>query len=147
MTVYHADFAAARLLLLLLLFMALLVCIAAAYFMKSYPLVLLLCNAFAAAVSLLFCIGISLYIRSLRCIVSTSQITVRHGIFFHREQSVLLHSIQFVRIIHGPFDGAWGLNFIILHVYGGMLAIAFLSRKDRLALTDFLRQKGVFHAP
>lgn len=147
MTVYHGDFAAARLWQLLLLSMALLLCIAAAYFLKSYPLVLLLCNASAAAASLLSCIGIALYIRSLRCIVTSSQITVRHGIFFHREQSVLLHSIQFVRIIHGPCDGAWGLNFIILHVYGGMLAIAFLSRKDRLALTDFLRQKGVFHAP
>lgn len=147
MTVYHADSAAARLLQLLLLCMALLVCIAAAYFFRSYPLVLLICNASAVAISLLGCIGFPLYIRSLRCIISSSQITVRHGVFLRREQSVLLRSIQFVRIIHGPFDGAWGLNFIVLHVYGGMLGIAFLSRRDRMALTEFLRQKGVFHAP
>ncbi len=146
MTVYHADPAAAWLLQLMLLGLSLLLFAAAICFLHHSPL-LMLCIGITAIVFLAGSICIFLYIRSLRCIVSTSQITVQHGIFLRREQSVLLRSVQFVRIIHGPFNGAWGLNFIILHMYGGMLGIAFLSRHDRLVLTDFLRQKGVFHAP
>ncbi|MBE6850168.1 MAG: PH domain-containing protein [Ruminococcus sp.] len=148
MITYHADFAGARLLQLLLFLAAVLICIAAALFFREYPLLQLVIRTCAVVLAILMgCIGLPLYIRSLSCAVTSSQITVRRGIFFRREQSVLLRNVQFVRIIHGPCNGAFGLNFIILHVYGGMLTVAFLSRKDRLALTDFLRQKGVFHAP
>ncbi len=148
MTTYHADRDAARLLQLLLFLAAAIICIAAALFLKEYPLLQLVIRTSAVVLAILMgCIAIPLYIHSLSCTVTSSQITVRHGIFFRREQSVLLRNVQFVRIIHGPFGGAFGLNFLILHMYGGMLTVALLNRSDRLALTDFLRQKGVFHAP
>lgn len=146
MTIYHADPAAARLLQLSVLSLTFSGCMAAAFMFGESLLSAIFCAALAL-LSAVLCIGIPLSLRSLSCVVSPSQITVRQGIVFRREQSVLLHNVQFVRIIHGPFGGAGGLNFIILHVYGGMLAAPFLSRRDRLAITEFLRQKGVFHAP
>lgn len=97
-----------------------------------------------AAVCLLL---LPLYFRHLQCIVTEAQITVKAGIFFRRESSVRLQTVQFVQIITGPFGGRWGMRFILLHVYGGRLLLPFLGRQDYGELTEFLRAKGVFHAP
>ncbi len=103
-----------------------------------------ICTAAALLVCLLY---LPLYFRNLECAVTQAQITVRSGILFKRERSVRLQTVQFVQIITGPGDGIWGMNFILLHVYGGRLLLPFLARQDRQALTEFLRTKGVFHAP
>ena len=88
-----------------------------------------------------------LYFRMLSCTASSSSITVTTGILFRRAQSVRYERVQFVQILSGPFDGMMGLNFVVLHVYGGRLMVPFLSRNDREALASLLQQKGVFHAP
>ena len=88
-----------------------------------------------------------LYFHRLSCTASSSSITVTAGIFFRRAQSVRFERVQFVQILSGPFDGALGLNFVILHVYGGHLTVPFLNRDDRESLAALLQQKGVFHAP
>ena len=69
------------------------------------------------------------------------------GIFFKRKQSVRLDRVQFVQVITGAFDGILGLNFIILHVYGGQLMMMFLNKNDRNEITALLQQKGVYYAP
>lgn len=103
-------------------------------------------GVFAGIGVLLSFLFLPLMFRRLRCVVSSSQVSVRSGIILQREQSIRLNTVQFVQIISGPFDGRFGLNFIILHVYGGQLAVLFLSRNERNEFTDFLRQKGVFYA-
>ena len=64
-----------------------------------------------------------------------------------RAQSVRFERVQFVQILSGPFDGAFGLNFVVLHMYGGHLTVPFLNRDDRVSFAALLQQKGVFHAP
>ena len=93
-----------------------------------------------------FCI-LPLYFRMLSCTVTSSSITVTAGILFRRAQSVRFERVQFVQIVSGPFDGVLGLNFVVLHLYGGHLTVSFLSRDDREAFAALLQQKGVFHAP
>ena len=93
-----------------------------------------------------FCI-LPLYFRMLSCTVSSSGITVTAGSLFRRAQSVRFERVQFVQILSGPFDGALGLNFVVLHMYGGHLTVPFLNRDDREALAALLQQKGVYHAP
>ena len=53
--------------------------------------------------------------------------------------------MQFVQTITGPFDGIFGMNFIVLYVYGGQLTIPFLHKRDRQELTMLLEERGVFH--
>lgn len=145
---YHADFDAVRLIQGLLTLFAGFLFLLVRMILRGHPLLLYWICAAAAGFWLIFgFIYLPLYIRSIRCIVTSGQITVIQGILLRQEQSVLLQNVQFVRVLHGPGQGAAGLNFIILHVYGGSLFILFLSRSDSAVLLDFLRNKGVFHAP
>ncbi|MDE7122469.1 MAG: hypothetical protein K2O42_09970, partial [Oscillospiraceae bacterium] len=61
--------------------------------------------------------------------------------------SIRLQSVQFVQIVTGYHDGASGMNFIVLYVYGGSLLLSFLNRDNRRELMEFLERKGIFHAP
>ncbi len=147
MTAYHADSAAMRLMHCILLLFTGLSLLAVRAFLSAHPV--LMCGLTALSLGISAVLGflfIPLYIRSIRCTVTGTQITVRYGIFLRQEQSVRLRHVRYVRIIHGPKNGACGLNFVCLHVCGGNLVMPFLSRRDRSALTDFLRDKGVFHA-
>lgn len=148
MNTYRADPNAAHVLQILLLLLTGLFCLAAWLFLRRYRILLLcLCGGAVLAAVLIGCILFPLALRQIRCIVSSGQITVKSGIFLHREQSVSIRTIQFVQVIQGPLDGKWGLNFIILHVCGGRLLLPFLRQGDRAEVTEFLRHKGVFHAP
>ncbi len=148
MTTYHADHRAIRLLQLILIITAGLLSLAAKHFLSAYPTQMYIICTVILSIAILFgFLCLPLYLHSIRCIVTGAQITLRSGILIKQEQSIRLQNIQFVRIVHGPGNGAYGLNFIILHLYGGKLILPFLSRKDRMELTDFLRKKGVFHAP
>lgn len=148
MNTYHADFAAVRFLQILLSLAAGLLCLAAGMFLGTHPVLMYAVSGTAVGIALIMgFLVFPLFLRSIRCHVTSAQITLRCGILFRREQSILLQNIQFVQVIHGPFDGKWGMNFLMLHVYGGRLTIPFLSRRERELLTEFLRKKGVFHAP
>ena len=63
--------------------------------------------------------------------------------FFQREQSIRLQSVQFVQLITGPWDGLLGLNFMILYVYGGSLMIFFLKKSDRLGIFKAWNKKQI----
>lgn len=148
MTTYHADHTAIRLLQFILIITAVIFSLAAKHFLSPYPTLMhIICTVVLGTALVFGFLCLPLYLHSIRCIVTSAQITLKSGIFIKQEQSVRLQNIQFVRIVHGPANGAYGLNFIILHLYGGKLILPFLSRKDRIKLTDFLRKKGVFHAP
>ncbi len=145
---YRADFSAVRCLQILFALAAVLIHTAAELLLRSHPLTVRIVSWSAAGIALTTgFLLLPLFVGSIRCDVTSAQITLRCGILFQREQSILLQNVQFVQVIRGPFDGRWGMNFLMLHVYGGRLTIPFLSRSDRKQITEFLRKKGVFHAP
>ncbi len=148
MNTYRADFSAVKCLQILFALAVLLIHTAAKLLLRSHPLAVHIVSWSAAAIALTTgFLLLPLFVSSIRCDVTSAQITLRCGILFRREQSILLQNVQFVQIIRGPLDGKWGMNFLMLHVYGGRLIIPFLSRSDRLQIAEFLRKKGVFHAP
>lgn len=148
MTIYRADPDAAHVLQILLLLCAGSLCLAAWLFLRRYPIALTcVCAAAILSAVLVGCILFPLVLRRIRCIVTNGQITVRSGIFLRREQSVSIRTIQFVQVIHSLPIGTWGLHCIILHLCGGRLIIPFLGREDCTQITEFLRNKGVYHAP
>lgn len=145
---YCADTAALRLIQVLFCLIAAGLSTAAAMFLDPFPKFMWAAIAVFVGIGLLVSfLVLPLLFRKFRCVVTATQISVRSGIFVHREQSIRMNTIQFVQIISGPFDGILGMNFIILHVYGGQLAVLFLGKDDRKAFTAYLRQKGVFYAP
>ena len=147
MNTYRTDPDAAHVLQAVLLLLAGLLCTAALLLRASLCFVCIFCGAVCLAAVLGGFVLFPLYLRSVRCIVSSGQITVRAGILLRREHSVTLRSVQLAEVICGPADGKWGLNFILLHVCGGRLTMPFLRRQDREEIVDFLRKKGVYHAP
>ena len=145
---YSADFSAMKLLqILVCLFAALLIAASARFLYRWVVLMWSLIILFAVTAVVLSFFCMPLYFSNLKCLVTANQVTIRTGMFFQREQSIRLQSVQFVQTVTGPWDGILGLNFIILYVYGGSLMIFFLKKSDRLEFTEFLERKGVFHAP
>lgn len=148
MNTYRADRNAAHVLQILCLLLTGLFCLVTWTFLRPYAVLLFWLWAAAICLAILFsCILAPLGLQSVSCIITSGQITLKTGIFLHREQSVRYDSIQFVQVIRGPFDGKWGMNFILLHLCGGRLLLPFLRQKDCKALLKLLRNKGVFHAP
>lgn len=145
---YSADLSAMKLLQITACLLSALIITAVAKFLHRW-LVLMwsLIILFGVTAIIVSFLCMPLYFSNLKCIVTANQITIRTGIFFRREQSIRLQSVQFVQTITGPWDGILGLNFIILYVYGGSLMIFFLKKTDRLELAEFLERKGIFHAP
>lgn len=145
---YRPDMAALRLIQAVLCLISAGLSAAVMQLLTSFPIIMWTAVGVFVGVGVLAAfLFLPLMFRRLKCVVSSSQISVRSGIILQREQSIRLNTIQFVQIISGPFDGRLGLNFIVLHVYGGQLAVLFLSRDERKEFTAFLRQKGVFYAP
>ena len=145
---YHADITALRIIQVTLCLMAAGLTALAALFLSSFPIFMWIAAGIFAGIGVLAVFFLlPLLFRSLRCVVTATQVTVHSGIILRREQSIRLNTVQFVQIISGPFDGILGMNFVILHVYGGQLAVLFLSKADRKELAAFLCQKGVFHVP
>ncbi len=148
MTTYRADPAAAHILQILLLLCAGVLCLAAWIFLRRFPAALIcVCAAVLFAAVLSGGVLLPLALRRIRCIVTNGQITVKSGIFLRREQSLSIRTIQFVQVIHCPFSGKGGLHFIILHLCGGRMLLPFLGQEDCTQITEFLRNKGVYHAP
>ena len=144
---YRADRAAGHMLRIFLCLTAALLSGAAYLFLHRFALAMYLCiGGFCALAFLAGFVMTPLYFRSLVCIITPHRITCRSGILLHRERSVRLRTIQYIEVVTGPFDGAWGMNFIVLHFYGGSMPLPFLSRNDRRAITGLLAQRGVFHA-
>jgi len=145
---YSADLGAMKLLQITVCLLAALLIFASVKFLSRWAVIMwILTGLFALAAIVISFFCMPLYFSNLRCIVTSNQVTIRTGMFFRREQSIRLQSVQFVQTITGPWDGVLGMNFIILYVYGGSLMIFFLKKPDRQELTEFLERKGVFHAP
>lgn len=145
---YSADLSAMKLLQMIVCFLAALLIFACAKFLFRWAVIMwILIVLFVVSAVILCFICMPLYFSHLRCIVTANQVTVCTGMFAHREQSIRLQSVQFVQLITGPLDGIFGLNFMILYVYGGSLMIFFLKKSDRRELVELLERKGVFHAP
>ena len=148
MKTYHADTGALQLLQILICTLSAVLDVLAGIFLNSFPIVMwaiTILFTLTAVLSSFFILP--LFFKNFCCIVTDSKITVSIGIFFKRKQSVRLDRVQFVQVITGAFDGILGLNFIILHVYGGQLMMLFLNKNDRNEITALLQQKGVFYAP
>ena len=145
---YHADTAARTLLQLLVCLAAALLSAAALSLLAPWRILMwILITVFVGTAGILCGVCLPLLFSHLRAVVTSSQVTVYSGVLMHREQSVRLDRVQFVQLLTGPADGIFGLNFIILHVYGGQLMLLFLSRKDRIELMQSLAQRGGFYAP
>lgn len=144
---YRSDIAALTLLQIGICLIAALLCGAAVLFLSRwYRIMWIVAALFAGSGLILSFFLLPAFFRRIRCVCTSSQITLTAGIFFKRMQAVRIDRVQFVQLISGPFDGILGFNFIILYVYGGQLTIPFLGRKDRASLTAFLEERGVFHA-
>lgn len=143
---YRADIGALQVIQIMLCLIGAGLSFAAAHFLVRWVRIMwIVVGISAGTAALLALIGLPLFFRRLRCYASGTKITVRAGIFFLREQSIRLDRVQFVQTITGPFDGIFGMNFIVLYVYGGQLTIPFLHKRDRQELTMLLEERGVFH--
>lgn len=86
-------------------------------------------------------IYLPIYFSSISCTVTNYEITVSRGVFIRKRQSVKFASVRYVTAIDIPLLRSASFNTVIFFVYGGKLAVPFLSRSDmnvilRLALKE-----------
>ena len=143
----RADWGALHLLQLLICLAALLLCAAATFFLHYWEGIMwAVITVFAGVALVLSLLCLPLFFARMHFYATDEKLTVIAGILFLRAQSIRLDRVQFIQTVTGPFDGALGMNFIILYVYGGQLTVPFLNRTDRIELVHLLEQGGVFHA-
>lgn len=144
---YYADFSAMKLLQIIIFLLTIIFILASIFIFFKLKIIMWICISIFIIIAIIInYICLPLYFKTLKYTVTANQITLRQGIFFVHEQSIKLQSVQFVQFITG-FHGMFGLNFIILYVYGGSMMIFFMKKQDRQELTEFLQRKGIFHAP
>ncbi|MDE5792775.1 MAG: PH domain-containing protein [Oscillospiraceae bacterium] len=144
---YYADLSAMKLLQVLISVITVILISASIFiFFRLKIIIWILVGIFIITAIIINFICLPVYFKTLKYTVTANQITIRQGIFLVREQSIKLQSVQFVQFITG-LNGMFGLNFVILYVYGGSMMIFFMKKQDRQELTDFLQRKGIFHAP
>ncbi len=146
---YHADKSAMKLLQTLIFLLSTILTVLSLLCYLHFQLIpfLILMILFISTGILVNLIFLPLYFKNLYYQITANQISIRRGIFLRREQSIRLQTVQYIQLITGPFDGKFGLNFIILYVYGGSMMLFFMHQNDRQELTAFLERKGIFHAP
>lgn len=70
------------------------------------------------------------YLRRIRIFISHTEITVQSGVFFSRTRTVLLRTLLLTTLLTTFLSRYTGLNFILLHTYGGTLLLPFLPKQD-----------------
>lgn len=78
-----------------------------------------------------------LWFKSLEYNLSDTYITQKFGIFFTQRRTMRLTTLQFVTIFRTPLRG---MNFILLHTYGGSMLILFLNRRTAEELHHTLQE-------
>lgn len=144
---YYADLSAMKLLQILIFIITTILVISSVLIFYRWKFIMwILISIFIIIIIITNYICLPIYFKNLKYTITTNHISIRQGIFFQREQSIRLQSVQFVQLITG-LNGMFGLNFIILYVYGGSMMIFFMKKQDFQEVTEFLQRKGIFHVP
>lgn len=104
----------------------------------EYRIVLILSAGFLLLWILAGFFYIPAYLRRIRISISHTEITVQSGVFFSRTRTILLQSLLLNTLLTTFLSRYTGLNFILLHTYGGTLLLPFLQKQDAEALHGIL---------
>lgn len=75
-------------------------------------------------------IYLPLFFFSIKYTVTESEITVSKGVFIRRRQAVKFSSVRYVTAVDFPLLRFVSFSTVIFFVYGGKLAVPFLSVSD-----------------
>ena len=71
-----------------------------------------------------------LLFKSMKYIVTDTEIIRSSGVFIKTHQSIRFSAVQYTAAISTPFSKYTGLNFIVFFVYGGQERLLFLKWSD-----------------
>ncbi|MGN0613893.1 MAG: PH domain-containing protein [Porcipelethomonas sp.] len=140
MKTYTADKTCLNMLRIIILSATVIVISVTAYFLAFIPIIMIIaCSVFFIAGFFTSLIYLPVYFRNMKYYVSDEKIVKKSGFYFIKKQAVRVNRIQFTTSISTPFSKLTGLNFIILHTYGGILPIMFVSDHDFSEITYGLK--------
>jgi len=96
---------------------------------------IILMAVFSAVGMILIFFYLPVMFRNMEFYVGENIIKKKHGVFFHREQTINISSIQYITTAICKIDG---FCFIILNIYGGVMILPFLSRKNFKSIVNEL---------
>ncbi len=71
-----------------------------------------------------------LWYRSVSYTLSSDEIVLRSGVFFHNTIYVKMSAVQYITTVSMPFSKHTSFNFLLINAYGGRLVMMFLSHSD-----------------
>jgi len=84
-------------------------------------------SVFSAAGIVLIFFYFPLMFKNLEFYTDGNIVKKKHGVFFRREQTINISSVQYMTTAECKIEG---FCFIILNVYGGIMVLPFLSHKN-----------------
>ncbi len=135
MKIYNADKTPLNILRILISVIIIIFLILCRLFIPFYMLMIVLMAIFSAMGIILIFFYFPAMFRNLEFYLGENTITKKYGVFFHREQTIHISSVQYITT---GFCCIEGLCFIVLNVYGGIMILPFLSRKDFKAVISQL---------
>lgn len=111
--------------------LTLILSVAGVYFLKSYATAMYIsvgavcCLAFLGNFILL-----PLYFSKCSFNIAKDSATKNGGVFFTTTAHVKKSSVQYVTVVKTPFSKYTAMNFLIIHVLGGVMILNFLSLSD-----------------
>lgn len=125
--IYSADKTPLNILRILTAVITVILLILCRLFIPFYMLMIILMSIFSAVGIILIFFYFPEMFRNLEFYFSEDTITKKYGVFFKREQTINISSVQYITT---GFCRLEGFCFIVLNVYGGTMIIPFLSNRN-----------------
>lgn len=133
MKIYNADKTPLNIIRILTAIITILLLIICRMFITLYIIMIILMCVFSAAGIILIFFWFPAMFRNMEFYINENTITKKHGVFFHSEQTIQISSIQYMTTATCFLEG---FCFIVLNIYGGIMILPFLSRKNFKAIRN-----------
>lgn len=131
MKIYNADRTPLNIIRIITAVLTAVIIILCRILIPFFTLMIVLISVFSATGIILIFFYFPAMFRNLEFYVGENTVKKMHGVFFRREQTINISSVQYITT---AVCGLEGFCFIILNVYGGIMILPFLSHKNFKAI-------------
>ncbi len=137
---YYADKTCLNMFRIIILILTVVVIAVVSHFLSFIPIIMIIvCAVFFIIGFFVSLIYLPIYFKNMKYYISDEKIVKVSGFYFIKTQTVKVKKVLYTTTISTPFSKITGLNFIMLHAYGGMLPIMFVSNRDFSEITYNLK--------
>ncbi|MDE5946559.1 MAG: PH domain-containing protein [Oscillospiraceae bacterium] len=136
MKIYSADKTPLNIIRIISALITIVFLIICRYFIPFYMIMISMMFIFSASGIIMIFFYFPAMFRNMEFCIGNNEIKKKNGVFFRREQTVNISSVQYITTVCCVFRRLEGFNFIILNIYGGIMILPFLSNNTFREITS-----------